>query len=81
MNKIYVGISRVTAEPMTRLEYNTFRGWVLPNDERGDDKGFMICDIDGKSNLDTRKGYVSWVTEAEFNRRYKYNELSEAQTT
>lgn len=33
----YVGTKVVRAKPMTRLEYNNFRGWELPANENGDD--------------------------------------------
>ena len=43
---------KVTAEPMTRLEYNEFRGWALPNDENGADLGYKLTTLDGT--------HVSW---------------------
>ena len=27
---------------MTRLEYNQFRGWTLPENEDGEDKGYLV---------------------------------------
>lgn len=31
--KQYIGTKIIHAKPMTRGEYNTFRGWPIPNDE------------------------------------------------
>ena len=31
-----------TLQPMTRLEYNQFRGWVLPEGEDPNDPGYLI---------------------------------------
>lgn len=38
----------VTARPMTRLEYNILRNWKLPEDERGDDEGYIIIEEESK---------------------------------
>ena len=37
----YIGTKRINATPMTRIAYNQFRGWTLPEDENGDDAGFL----------------------------------------
>jgi hypothetical protein len=44
------------ATSMTRLEYNKFRGWELPDDENGDDKGYKLVSGD----------HVSWIPEEIF---------------
>lgn len=33
----FIGVKLINANPMTRLAYNQFRGWELPEDENGDD--------------------------------------------
>ena len=38
----YIGTKLINAEPMTRAEYNVFRGWELPADENGDDEGYLL---------------------------------------
>ena len=38
----YVGIEEVNAAPMTRGEYNTYRGWTVPQDEDPSDQGYII---------------------------------------
>ena len=32
----------VKATPMNRLEYNNYRGWVLPENENGSDEGYLV---------------------------------------
>lgn len=59
--KTYQSHKIVNAKPMTRQEYNDFRGWQLPADENGDDKGYLVEYTDGgKANTSDYKGYVSW---------------------
>ena len=59
----YIGTRTVEAVKMTRLEYNNLRGWMLPSDENGADKGFKIEDVNSK--------HISWLPECEFNNIYK----------
>lgn len=60
--QFYIGTKQVLAEPMTRLEYNDFRGWAIPADEVGreNDPGCMVVDPGSPSNTDKVNGYVSW---------------------
>lgn len=47
--------------PMTRQEYNDYRGWELPADENGDDNGYLVEYADGgQANVPGHTGYVSW---------------------
>ena len=67
----FIGTKRINAKPMTRLEYNKFRGWELPDDENGDDAGMLVEYTDGgKGNTVEFKGYVSWSPLDVFNRAY-----------
>ena len=36
--KTYIGVKKIEAEPMTRGDYNTYRGWQIPTDENPDDE-------------------------------------------
>lgn len=47
----------VEAKTMTRGDYNYFRGWSLPNDEDGDDEGFLVKHENGR---------YSWTPKEEF---------------
>lgn len=68
----FIGVKLVNAKPMTRLEYNNFRGWELPSDENGDDAGFLVEYVDGgKANTEAFAGYVSWSPADVFERAYR----------
>jgi len=68
----YIGVKLINAKPMTRLEYNEFRGWALPADENGADEGFLVEYIDGgKANTAEYAGYVSWSPKDVFERAYR----------
>lgn len=61
--KTYVGTKRLMAWPMSRAEYNTYRGWTLPPDERGEDTGYLVEYLDqagNQANHPNHEGYVSW---------------------
>ncbi len=40
--KDYIGVKVVAAEPMSRGEYNAYRGWKIPSDENPADEGYHI---------------------------------------
>lgn len=61
----------VKASPMTRGEYNKYRGWSLPADENGDDEGFLVEYIDSpNANHPKHEGYISWSPKAVFEEGY-----------
>lgn len=69
--KLYVGHKAIRALPMTRQEYNDFRGWELPADENGADEGFLVEYLDGgERNTQMYDGYVSWSPKGVFERAY-----------
>lgn len=63
----------VHAEHMTRQEYNDFRGWNLPENENGSDSGYLFEDRAGQKNTEKYQGFVQWLPENEFQRKYKQN--------
>ena len=68
----YLGLKEINAIPMTRQAYNDFRGWELPSNENGDDKGFLVEYVDGgKANTEFYSGYVSWSPEDVFEKAYR----------
>lgn len=68
----YIGTKMILAVAMTRLAYNELRGWKLPEDENGDDEGFLVEYLDGgKSNVPGYSGYVSWSPKDVFERAYR----------
>ena len=69
---MYIGTKLINAEPMTRAEYNVFRGWELPADENGEDEGYLVEYLDGgKPNTTTHAGYVSWSPKEQFDKAYR----------
>ena len=59
----------VLATPMTRIDYNVYRGWDLPENEDGSDEGYLVEYIDGgQSNHPDHLGYISWSPKNVFER-------------
>lgn len=68
----FIGTKLINAAPMTRQQYNDFRGWALPTDEDGTDEGYLVEYIDGgQANTVAYEGYVSWSPKDVFERAYK----------
>ena len=53
----YIRMHQIEAEPMTRGDYNKFRGWTIPANENPADEGYIVKYPDG---------YVSWCPKAQF---------------
>ncbi len=71
-SKQYIGTKRVSAIPMTRQQYNDYRGWQLPDDEDGSDEGYLVEYVDGgQSNHPDHAGYISWSPKAVFEQAYQ----------
>ncbi len=72
MMKKHIGTKIVGMKPMTRAEYNQFRGWKLPSDENPDDEGYLVEYMDGgKPNVAGYEGYVSWTPKEQADRAYR----------
>ena len=57
----YVGTKHLLAWPMTRGDYNKYRGWDLPGDENPDDAGYLVeYEKGGEPNHPEHAGYISW---------------------
>lgn len=68
----YIGTKLLAARPMTRAEYNDYRGWQLPADENGADEGYLVEYFDGgQTNHPAHQGYVSWSPKDVFERAYR----------
>ena len=70
--KLYIGTKVVYATPMNRAAYNEFRGWQLPEDENGEDAGYLVesTESNTKSNTPEYAGYVSWSPADVFEQSY-----------
>lgn len=70
--KTFIGTKIVIANPMTRAAYNAYRGWPLPDDENGEDEGYLVEYTDGgAANHTAHKGYISWSPAAVFEKAYR----------
>lgn len=68
---IYVSHKKVKRIPMTRMEYNVYRGWELPENENGADEGYLVEYLDGgKPNHPKHQGYISWSPKEQFDKGY-----------
>ncbi len=69
--KMHIGTKVVTATPMTRLDYNEYRNWNLPENENGADDGYLVEYQDGGRQNDSRHaGYISWSPKEQFDNAY-----------
>jgi len=67
----YIGTKQVKAKPMNRGDYNTYRGWVLPENECAEDEGYLVEYLDGgKPNDNRHLGYISWSPKQQFENAY-----------
>lgn len=60
--KKYIGVKKIEAKPMTRGEYNKYRGWDLPQNENPDDDGYLVKYSDN---------YESWSPKGIFDEAYR----------
>lgn len=60
--KKYVGTKQIEARPMTRGDYNNYRGWQILAEENPADEGYLVRYSDG---------YESWSPEKQFNEAYR----------
>lgn len=58
----YVGTKVILARPMSRGEYNLFRGWAIPLNEDPFDAGYLVEYDDG---------YISWSPQDTFEAAYR----------
>ena len=57
----FIGIKKIEAEPMTRGDYNDFKGWNIPAGENPSDEGYKVKYDDN---------YVSWSPKQAFEEAY-----------
>ena len=59
--KQYIGTKIVKAEPMTRGDYNNYRGWQIPADEDPTDEGYL---------MEYENGHEQWLPKEMFEADY-----------
>lgn len=70
--KEFIGTKRILAKPMTRVEYNTYRGWELPENENGSDAGYLVEYLDSPdANHPNHAHYISWSPAEQFTQAYQ----------
>lgn len=75
MMENYIGVKEIKARPMSRKEYNDYRGWEVPADENPNDEGFLVEYLDGgQANHSGHTGYISWSPKDVFERAYRETE-------
>jgi hypothetical protein len=57
----YVGTKVINAKPMTLGDYNTYRGWTIPENEEPGAPGYLVVYADG---------YESWSPQTQFEDAY-----------
>jgi hypothetical protein len=72
-NTTHLGLKNIMAKSMSRGDYNKYREWQLPSDERYNDEGYLVeyePRPGEESNVQGHKGYVSWTPKQVFNDAY-----------
>jgi hypothetical protein len=70
--KPFLGAKLIHAKPMTRGDYNRYRGWEIPANENPDEDGYLVEYQDGgKPNDERHKGYISWSPADVFEKSYR----------
>ncbi len=59
---VHVGTKMLGAKLMNRADYNSFQGWDMPEDENGEDEGYLV---------QYSTGYISWSPKKEFEDTYR----------
>jgi len=57
--KKFISVKLVDGEPMTRGDYNKYRGWTIPADENPEDPGYLVKYEDD---------YISWCPKVYFDK-------------
>lgn len=63
--KRYVGTKIIMAKPMTRGEYNIYRGWKIPENENPGDEGYLVKE---------QNNHETWMPKRVFEETYKQSE-------
>lgn len=67
LNRTYVGTKALFAQPMTLGDYNTHRGWTIPENEDPNREGYLVQYPDG---------YISWSPKEVFDASYQEMTIS-----
>lgn len=71
----FIGTKLINAKPMTRGEYNAYRGWQVPDNENPEDAGYLVEYQDSPTaNTPDHDGYVSWSPKDVFDKAYRQSD-------
>lgn len=70
--KQYIGTKIVKAEPMTRGDYNDYRGWQIPTDKDPMDEGYL---------MEYENGHEQWLPKEMFETDYIEYDKNKLQAT
>lgn len=72
----FIGTKTILARPITRGEYNAYRGWTSPAGEDQSAQGYLVEYTDGGTPNDPRHmGYISWSPKEQFDNAYRARPL------
>ena len=72
--KTYTGTKTLKATPMTKLEYNRYRGWPMPDTEDPNEPIYLVeyaVEEDTKPNHPDHEGYISMSPKTVFEKYYR----------
>jgi hypothetical protein len=70
-SEVYESHKKVLRCSINRADYNKYRVWLLPEDENGEDEGYLVEYLDGGvPNHPLHKGYISWSPKKQFDDGY-----------
>lgn len=71
--KTYIGKKIIKAKPMTKKEYNDYRGWIMPEGEDPEEEIYLVeypVDSQSPPNHINHKGYISMSPKHVFDKAY-----------
>lgn len=72
MGQLYYGTKQLKASIMTLGDYNSLRGWDMPENEDPNSQGYLVEYMDGgKSNHPDYENYISWSPKDVFEKSYQ----------
>lgn len=72
--RTYIGTKVIAAKPMNKIDYCSYRGWIMPDDEDPMEEGYLV-EYEGTENQNHKDhvGYISWSPKDTFDKAYKFD--------
>ena len=68
-----MGTKEIKSSPMSRGDYNKYRGWDIPENEDPNEEGYLVEYKDSNSNHPNHEGYISWTPKPAYLAAYREN--------